>query len=170
VSRILRAVALLASVLADEGEVLDTADNYLHWLTGPHRAVSINPTADPPVDKPGGTDGNGNSMPLQIELPDTQDVVVHANPKDAEGFAASGDTITWAVTDAVGGPTDVVLTPSVDTLSCYVASGAPAAGILLTLSDPAGNSEVVTIDVLGGPVKSLGASADAPVDKPVPAP
>jgi dipeptidyl aminopeptidase/acylaminoacyl peptidase len=151
--------------------VTEVADVFDAWLAIPAPAARLDPTADPPVDKPTGTpDGNGNSM-LQIELPDTKDVTVHANPLDAEGFAATGDTITWTAADSTGAPTTAVtLTPSADTLSCYVASGAPTAGIALTLADSQGNTEVVTIDVLGGPAKSLAASADAPVDKPAAAP
>lgn len=175
---VLRMAALTEAVKHDAGgpmQILAEADAFYHWLTGPHPVVRLILTADTPVDKKTGAPSFGafltrrNENPVQIELPDTKDVTLRVKPVDAEGFAEP-DTLTWTAVDSTGAATAAVtLTPSQDTLSCYVASGAPTNGVVVTATDPAGNTATVTIDVLGGPATAFEMTADDPVDKPAPA-
>lgn len=175
---VLRMAALTEAVKHNAGgptQILAEADAFYHWLTGPHPVVRLILTAGAPVDKNTRAPSFGAFLtprienPVQIELPDTKDVTLRVKPVDAEGFAEP-DTLTWTAVDSTGAAsTAVTLTPSDDTLSCYVASGAPTNGIVVTATDPAGNTASATIDVLGGPVSSLAMTADDPVDKPAPA-
>jgi len=177
---VLRTVALREAVERDVGDtaaILREADAFYHWLTGPHPVARLILTADAPVDKPTGrltfrlpTPSRRIENPVQLELLDTKDVTVRVKPVDTEGYVAP-DSVTWSAADSTGtATTAVTLTPSEDTLSCYVASGAPTPGVVVTATDPDGNVATITIDVLSSAVASLEMTADEPVDKPAPAP
>lgn len=139
------------------GAVLDVATIFDDWLAIQSPVAAFAITADQPHDR---------GETVSLTFPDTQEVTLHVTGVvDAEGETVA-DQFTWTVDAA-----DVLtLVPSDDTLSCVATPGTASGAATVTATASDGVARTFAIDVTTGPTADFQITADAPVDRTVPAP
>lgn len=143
--------------------VLHAADRIYAWITQPPPVARLTLTLGPVTDR-AGPDHQGALLMANLQLGDTQNVTATVVADDAAGEPVP-DQLTWTAEPAAA----VSLTPSADTLSCVIGGLVPTAGVVITATDPAGNTVTGDVDVVGGPASALSLSFGPVSDKTPPA-
>lgn len=100
-----------------------------------------------------------------FQLSILDEVTLTCSPTNKEGQIVP-DSVTWVSDNA-----NLVLTPSIDTLSCLcVPSNTPTVGINVLLSDADGNKADFMVDLIDGVPVAFMITAGKPVPKPTPTP